>query len=60
MGKSVRVTVVIPHYNGLDILRDCLDSLLKNTFKDFETIVIDNGSDDGSQEFVKKIIPGLN
>ena len=57
MDTSLRISVVIPHYNGLNILKDCLGSLLKNTFRDFETIVIDNGSTDGSQKFVKENYP---
>ena len=52
-----KITVVIPHYNGIDILRDCLYSLYKNSFTDFITLVIDNGSVDGSQDFVKKEFP---
>lgn len=52
-----KITVVIPHYNGLDILRDCLRSLYKCSFTDFTTILIDNGSTDGSQEIVKNKFP---
>ena len=55
-----KITVVIPHYNGIDILKDCLQSLYKNTFNDFIAIVIDNGSTDGSQDFVKKKYPQVN
>ena len=51
------LTIVIPHFNGVDILKDCLESVYKNTFKDFEVILIDNGSSDGSQEFSKKNYP---
>ncbi len=49
-----RVSIIIPHYNGKDILKDCLQSLYQNSFTDFETILIDNGSVDGSQKFVKE------
>jgi len=51
------ITIVIPHYNGLDILRDCLESLYKNSFTAFKTIVIDNGSADGSPDFVRESFP---
>ncbi|MCB0282480.1 MAG: glycosyltransferase family 2 protein [Calditrichaeota bacterium] len=51
---NAKITIVIPHYNGIDILRDCLESLYKNTFSGFETMLIDNGSTDGSQEFVRQ------
>ncbi len=55
-----KITVVIPHYNGIDVLKDCLQSLYKNIFTDFATIVIDNGSNDGSQDFVKKEFPRVH
>ncbi|MEJ2543643.1 MAG: glycosyltransferase family 2 protein [Calditrichaceae bacterium] len=55
-----KITIVIPHFNGIDILRDCLQSLYKSTFTDFNTLVIDNGSSDGSQDFVKKEFPQIN
>ena len=42
------ITVVIVNYNGGDYLRGCLASLAAQTFTNFETIVIDNASTDGS------------
>ncbi|MBR1641533.1 MAG: glycosyltransferase family 2 protein [Butyrivibrio sp.] len=48
-----RVTVIIPNYNGKKYIDDCLRSLKKQTFKDFDVIVVDNGSTDGSKEFVR-------
>lgn len=45
---SPRVTVVVVNYNGGDYLRGCLRSLAEQTFRDFETIIIDNASSDGS------------
>lgn len=44
------VTVVVVNYNGGDYLRGCLRSLAQQTFTDFETILIDNASSDGSLE----------
>lgn len=57
MTKKPMISVVIPHYNGLKILDDCLASLYKNNFTDFETLLIDNGSTDGSQALVKEKYP---
>jgi len=48
------VSIIIPNWNGLKYLRTCLNSLRKQQFTDFETIIIDNGSTDGSVEYVKK------
>ncbi len=55
--KKDLVTVVIPNYNGRHFLKNCLDSLKRQTFKDFQTLVIDNASGDGSAEFIKQEYP---
>ncbi len=57
MDDKTRLTIIIPHYNGKRILNDCLNSLFKNTFKDFVILLIDNGSTDGSQKMVKEKYP---
>jgi N-acetylglucosaminyl-diphospho-decaprenol L-rhamnosyltransferase len=46
--QAPAVTVVVVNYNGSDYLRGCLASLARQTFTDFETIVIDNASSDDS------------
>ena len=47
-----KVTVVIPNYNGMKYIDDCLRSLSKQTYRDFEVIVVDDGSSDGSAEHI--------
>lgn len=54
-----RVTVVIPNWNGEHFLKTCLTSLTKQRFEAFETIVVDNGSTDGSLGFVERNFPGV-
>ena len=54
---AFRVTVVIPNWNGERFLRLCLDSLRRQTFPDFETVVVDNGSSDGSLSLVERDFP---
>ena len=51
------VTVVIPNYNGIGYLKDCLDTLREQTCKNYETVLVDNGSTDGSLAFVKEHYP---
>lgn len=51
------ISIVIPNINGIKYLPDCLSSIQKQTFKDFEVIVIDNGSTDGSTELIKRDYP---
>ncbi len=49
----ITVSVIIPNLNRKELLVQCLESLDAQTRRDFETIVVDNGSDDGSREFLK-------
>jgi GT2 family glycosyltransferase len=48
-----RVSVVIPNWNGLVHLPDCLDALARQTYREMETIVVDNGSTDTSVEYLR-------
>ena len=52
-----RISVVIPNYNGDKYLRECLGALNVQTFKDFELIVVDNGSEDESVKTVRECCP---
>jgi GT2 family glycosyltransferase len=47
------VSVVIPNWNGKRFLEECLYSIEKQTFSNFELIFVDNGSTDGSSEWVE-------
>ncbi len=51
------VSVIIVNWNGKHHLAECLDSLRNQTFKDLEVILVDNGSEDGSGDFVQKNYP---
>lgn len=52
-----QVTVIIPNFNGMAWLEGCLSSLRRQSFRDFETILVDNGSTDGSVAFVGEHFP---
>jgi GT2 family glycosyltransferase/glycosyltransferase involved in cell wall biosynthesis len=49
-----RVSVIIVNWNGRTHLATCLPALFAQSFRDFEVIVVDNGSTDGSVEWVKE------
>jgi len=51
--KSPLVSVIIVNWNGREYLPACLDSLKDQSLADFETIVVDNGSSDGSVELLQ-------
>lgn len=52
-----RITVIIVNWNGKRFLSECLNSLRNQTYQDFSTIVVDNGSEDGSTAFIAENFP---
>lgn len=58
--NSPLVSVIILNWNGKEYLPACLDSLLEQSCKDFETIVVDNGSSDGSLELLQECYPWVH
>lgn len=49
-----KVVVLVLHYNGKELLDDCLNSYLNNNYKNYEVVLIDNGSEDDSVQYVKQ------
>ena len=47
---SVKVSVIVAVYNTSAYLRQCLDSIEAQTFRDMECVIVDDGSTDGSGE----------
>ncbi|MFI5281299.1 MAG: glycosyltransferase family 2 protein [Gemmatimonadales bacterium] len=52
-----RASIVIPTWNGSAVLRECLRTLAAQTFTDFEVVVVDNGSTDGTAEMLAAEFP---
>lgn len=55
-----KVVIIIPNLNGREHLECCLPSVLAQTCQGFELILVDNGSTDGSVEFVQNNFPGIH
>jgi len=52
--SSPRVSVVIPTYNMAVFLAEAIESILRQSFQDFEVIVVDDGSTDNTREVVAR------
>ena len=57
MGDMKSTTVVIPNWNGMEYLETCLNSLREQDTEDFEILVVDNASEDGSAAFIRTHYP---
>lgn len=55
--KTKFISVIIVNWNGIQHLKECFESLSKQTIKDYEIILVDNGSTDGSVNFVEREFP---
>jgi GT2 family glycosyltransferase len=55
--EMCKISVIVLNWNGLQFLEACLFSLRKQTFCEFETILVDNGSTDGSVPYVRSAFP---
>jgi len=53
----MKIAVLVVNYNGKKFLADCLDSLLGQTLRPERIVVVENGSSDGSLEFLKENYP---
>lgn len=54
--RSPAITVVIPVYNGTQYLAEAIDSVLAQTYRDFEIIVVDDGSTDDTWHIIEAYI----
>lgn len=52
--KRTKVTIVIPNYNGLQFMEACFAALDLQVYRHFTVLVVDNGSTDGSVEWLKE------
>ena len=58
-GHGLRLSIVIPTFNGRDVLDPCLRSVMRYRPTDSEVIVVDDGSRDGSAEWLEENYPDV-
>ena len=51
---TATTTVIIPNYNGMKFLEPCLKALQAQTYQNFKILVVDNGSTDGSAQWLEE------
>src|SRR4030042_3432769 len=56
----MKISVTIPTYNERGVLEECIESLGAQTHPDFEIIVVDDGSTDGTLEILKNLSKTLD
>ena len=59
MGPVPKVAVVILNYNGKLLAERCLNSVMRSRYPNKDVILVDNGSTDGSVEFLRTRIPDV-
>lgn len=58
--SSPEVSIIIVNWNGKAFLEECLVSLAAQTYRDFEVILVDNGSVDGSVDYLRAAFPWVH
>ncbi len=53
--KRPKFSICVPTYNRKLTLPRLLDSVSRQTFRDFELVIIDDGSNDGTEEYIREV-----
>mgnify|MGYP001180340207 CR=1 FL=1 len=55
MTKPIKFSVVLPVHNGILHIKECIDSVLSQSYSNFDLIVLENGSNDGTVDFLNSV-----
>lgn len=56
MNKAILFSIVVPTYNRADLITKTIDSICKQTYKNYEIIIVDDGSTDNTEEILKPLL----
>ena len=59
MSKKIKYSIVVPVYNAQKTIKRCIDSIFNQSCKDYELILVDDGSKDSSLEICKNACIGV-
>ncbi len=54
--KTIELSIIIPYYNGARYIDDCLNSILAQTFSNYEIIICDDCSTDNSVNIIQQYV----
>ena len=52
--RQEKISVIVPVYNVKDVLNRCIESIVTQTYKNLEIILVDDGSTDGSEKLCEE------
>lgn len=53
--EKVNISIIVPVYNVEEYIKRCMDSLIDQSFEDYEIIVVNDGTKDNSMKYVYKL-----
>ncbi len=57
--SAPKASFIVVCWNNKDLLEECFETIFNQTYKNYTVIVVDNGSTDGSIEYIKKEFPQI-
>lgn len=56
----MKVTVIVVSHNRVGLLKECVDALLEQDYENMDILIVDNGSSDGTVEYIRELLLGEN